>query len=316
MKNSTKEGLLITVVALIGIVAIWNVFSPKATSLPIRNFEDARQGALSPTPLNCQPIAIAKMKGDAAAEQIVECAKQAEQHRLDTNDLIQQTRAADAAAAQVDLSVQAIWLSFIQTLAGFMTLVAACAAALYARGAAAAAKDTYELDKAVSAHVDRPWLCLNVTVCTDLKLVDQKTTTFKVDVYVENIGASPAHDVTAWIEMYRGTKIDTLDEVKSQVENVIENIRMRAKSDLRTILPKRSIAIRAPQSLEIGFRFRARAIAYVKYKLPNGEEVFSWEVFEYEYQGQDGKFVPIVDNLVAMDHNKMRARPVGLTHSE
>lgn len=316
MKNSTKEGLAITIAALIGVVVIGSAFYPKATSLPIRKFEDARHGAVSQAPLDCQSSAIAKMKSDAAAEQFIECAKQAEQHRLDTNDLIQQTRAADAAAAQVDLSVQAIWLSFIQTLAVFMTLVAAIAAALYARRAAAAAKNTYELDKTVSAHVDRPWLCLNVTVCSDLKLVDQKTTTFKVDVHVENIGARPAHDVTTWVEMYRGTKIDTLDEVKSRVEKGVENIRTRAKSDLRTILPNRSIIIRAPQSLEIGFRYRARAIAYVKYKLPKGEEAFSWEVFEYEYQGEDGKFVPIVTNLVAVDHNKMRARPVGLTHSE
>lgn len=310
----SKEGLGLIGFAAIGVTAISAQYAPGDVHLPIRAFEDARGGAADYRPIDCLPTPAATGTR-SRQEQAIKCAETGEQHRLATNDLIQQTRAADAAAAQTTLAAQSVRLSFVQTLAAFLTLVAAAAAALYARRAATAAKDTFDLDKAVSANVDRPWLSLSITIASDLALVDGKKTTFKVDVNVENIGNQPALNVTTWVEMYRGTKSDNLEEAKLKVEEIVAGMRSRAKLDYRTILPRRQIMVRAPQELEIGFRYRARALAYVKYTVPSGQEVFSWEVFEYEYRDAGGRFVPIISSLAAVKQDDLRARPIGLTHS-
>lgn len=314
MTNSTKELLALIVSAIAGALIISLTCWPDVEPLTQPSFEGARAGSLENTDPSCNPTNLAKLKLNLKAERAEFCA-QAEQHRLDTNDLIQQTRAADAAVAQVKLAGQATWLSFVQTLGGFLTLVAAGAAAWYARQAADAAKKTYDHQKESSAHVDRPWLCLDVTVCEDLELVGNETY-FKVDVQVHNIGTRPAHRVTTWIEIYQGVSMDLLDQARARVEAAIEQMQLRARPDVRTVLPNRSIVVRAPQELTLAPRMKVRAIAYTKYELPSGDEAYTWEAFEYEVADATGARRPIRSNDALIPKDDMRVRRVGLTHSE
>ncbi|MES2057075.1 MAG: hypothetical protein V4564_14160 [Pseudomonadota bacterium] len=101
------------------------------------HYENARNSNYSAGGTACDPKALSTL-GDRARTlgQADTCAKEAEDHRLQTNDLIQQTRAADAAEAQAKLAYQAGWNALFQTVGGFLTLCAAVAAAIYARDAA------------------------------------------------------------------------------------------------------------------------------------------------------------------------------------
>jgi hypothetical protein len=69
------------------------------------------------------------------------CKKEAEEYRQNTSDLIQQTRAANAAEAQADIASQQLWTGWLQTVAGLLTLAAAFGAAKFARDAAQYTKD-------------------------------------------------------------------------------------------------------------------------------------------------------------------------------
>lgn len=64
------------------------------------------------------------------------CDKEFEEYRQSSDDLIQQTRAANAAEAQTTIASQALWMGWFQTIGGLITLAAAAAAAIYARSAA------------------------------------------------------------------------------------------------------------------------------------------------------------------------------------
>ncbi|WP_156347593.1 MULTISPECIES: hypothetical protein [unclassified Sphingomonas] len=303
---------LFTVAGMIGI--LW--LAPTTPILENRRFEDARTASELKQDISCQAKIIQKMPTEAARRKAVECSKEKEEQRLSTNDLIQQTRAADAAVAQTSLAAQGLWLSFVQALAAFITLVAAVAAALYARRASTSASDALDFEKARSSHVDRPWLSLAVSIVGNLSKNDKDETCFKIDVHIENIGSMPAHMVTTWVEPYLGTDLKTLEETKAKVATKLISIRARAARESRTLLPRKTMTMRAPQSIKMQPRYHLRALVYVLYNLPSGEEAMSWEVFEYECADGNGSFGPIMSTNQSVDFDKMRARPVGLTHSK
>lgn len=106
-----------------------------------------------------------------------ECAEAAEAHRLQTNDLIQQTRAADAAEFQAKVSFRTSWIMLLQTIGAFLTLCAAAAAAIYARAAAREAKRsadiaTQEVGLVATIHEaeNRPWLLIDEVRLTSARV--------------------------------------------------------------------------------------------------------------------------------------------------
>ncbi|MFL6760373.1 MAG: hypothetical protein ACJ8FR_10440 [Sphingomonas sp.] len=89
------------------------------------------------------------------------CEKEAEEYRLQTNDLVQQSRAANAAQAQAEIASQSLWTGFLQTLGGMLTLVAAVGAAFYAREAARETRRQANLAEEQlghTFHMVRPYL--------------------------------------------------------------------------------------------------------------------------------------------------------------
>lgn len=139
--------------ALIGFGGVAYVTWPRQARLPAYTYENARLS--EPRSTRCA-VRQPRNSPDADRERQA-CADKAEQYRLQTNDLIQQTRAANAAEAQTNLAAQAAWTAFFQTLGGLLTLAAAIAAAIYARVAAqetrngaAAARDTLDYTQLVT----------------------------------------------------------------------------------------------------------------------------------------------------------------------
>lgn len=128
--------LLAAGVAFLGVTLCLVLAQPSPPRLPHYQYEPARDDRFIPGGAACRQAVLAKLN---PAETLIErerCNALAETQRLQTNDLIQQTRAADAAQAQTELAYQGIWMAFLQTLGGFLTLIAAIGAAAYARQAA------------------------------------------------------------------------------------------------------------------------------------------------------------------------------------
>jgi len=120
-----------------GSFAIWAVGAPNLSTLSVYSYKNPENSEYLTGSEACQPKRSSAIRdGRKAERQRDACTKEADDYRLAKNDLIQQTRAANAAEAQANLAAQAVWLSFLQTIGGFLTLVAAAAAALYARVAA------------------------------------------------------------------------------------------------------------------------------------------------------------------------------------
>lgn len=110
---------------------------PQIPHPPVLIFEPARSAAYTEAALACEtPKSVPASKMPKAAEDYRNCLERAEEYRLQTNDLIQQTRAASAAESQVNLQSQGLWLAFLQTIGGVLTLIAASGAAVFARDAA------------------------------------------------------------------------------------------------------------------------------------------------------------------------------------
>jgi hypothetical protein len=152
------RGVLATIgITLLVTVALAAITWPSPPVLRTYNYEHPRAGGYAAGGHECDPFGLPFIPHDGEAlRKRDDCAKEAEEQRINTNDLIQQTRAADAAVAQADLAAQAIWLTFFQTLGGFLTLVAAGVAAYFAREAAEHTKRGADEAKTANDIVTRP----------------------------------------------------------------------------------------------------------------------------------------------------------------
>lgn len=189
------------ILALGGSLAIGIYGAPKPSALPQYNFESARSPSYFPGGEGCRPQVIANISGvEQRAQRRERCTEAAEAERLSTNDLIQQTRAADAAQAQATLGLQGLRLSFLQTIGGFLTLIAAAAAAAYAREAARETRrgaDAAHADLALSrnmAHVQlRAYVDLDHVDFEQLDTEDDDgRVKYKITLLFKNYGQTPA----------------------------------------------------------------------------------------------------------------------------
>lgn len=178
-------------VALLAIVIGWITW-PRIPSLRSYGAEQPRAGDYRPGGDQCDPKTLASITDKrVASDKRIDCQKQAEEYRLNTNDLIQQTRAADAAKAQADIASQGLWTAWLQSLGGFLTLCAAVAAAIYARDAAKAAREGLSHDRSRTEIELAPYVFpakLYVKRPDDVFVVRGET----VKIELQNYGQTPA----------------------------------------------------------------------------------------------------------------------------
>lgn len=140
------SGLLLATCIAVGVS--WAVL-PRKAELSIYSYEAPRPEAGARPNGDCLPEILARIKDPVLKTQrLAKCDEAQEAYRLQTNDLIQQTRAADAAQAQSGLAYQGLWLGLVQAIGGIATLFAAIAAAAYARQAA------WETRRSANAAID------------------------------------------------------------------------------------------------------------------------------------------------------------------
>lgn len=142
---------------------------------------------------DCQPSEVDRLTGGDLSRRGINCKEAEEQHRLQTDDLMQQRRAADAADASAVFSFQQTRIGAIGAAFGLITMFAAIGAAWYARDAATAAKANLAHDRKVSDKELRPWISVKVKI----SLFDMNATNLKInyDAICTNIGQTPAYNV-------------------------------------------------------------------------------------------------------------------------
>lgn len=150
----------------------------------------------------CDPMQLRRLSGTEAVTETNRCRESAEQHRLQSNDLIQQTRAADAAVAQAEIGYSQTLIVLCGTIIGFFTLAAAVLAALYAKKAAEAAEQSITHSRETSQKELKAYLAIEGET---VKREDSGRKPFNVFFCIKNVGATPANDVeveVTWLFRY------------------------------------------------------------------------------------------------------------------
>ncbi|MCC4256724.1 MULTISPECIES: hypothetical protein [Sphingobium] len=155
---------------------------------------------------DCQPQAIDALPRRKREERAVSCKEAEEEHRLKTDDLIQQRRAAQAAEASSILTYQQTVIGALGLAFGFVTMVAAIGAAIYARyaanetrrGADYAERGLKFVAEANAADI-RPYLFIDKVTADEID--DQIVVTF----WLRNYGRMPARSIVARAHCYIST---------------------------------------------------------------------------------------------------------------
>jgi hypothetical protein len=132
------RGVLAFVVVALSLTVLWVGLKPGEPNLPRYQGFERQEAGHRPGGSGCDPSRLARLTipSREAANERDRCTEAAEEYRLKANDLIQQTRSAEAAEAIVGLTYGQSSMAHVGLILGFVTTVAAIAAAIYARQAA------------------------------------------------------------------------------------------------------------------------------------------------------------------------------------
>lgn len=195
-------------------VALWVLLEPRGPNLARYEESGKKQADYHPGDSDCHPSRLARLRLPTreAEDQRERCAEAAEEYRLKTNDLVQQTRSADAAEAVVALTYDQSQIALASLILGVLTLVAASAAALYASQAASETKRSADAaERAVEAAAranqinreaymadQRPWLSVSYAPHSGLEWTDSHCF-FDIAFSLKNSGRTPA--LKAFVEI-------------------------------------------------------------------------------------------------------------------
>ena len=188
MFKGEKGFFTLLVICCLVAVGVFAALRPSFPNLPTNQDVETGESKYSPGSPACYPSRIAGLPDGEAADEAYRCATRAEQEREQGKDLVQQTRAADAAVAEVGLSYRALLISLVGSIFGFLTLLAAAYAAWYARRAAEAGHTANR----IAERAQRPWLKLKLTRIEVQGSAIQLTATFKYKIAVKNLSSTPA----------------------------------------------------------------------------------------------------------------------------
>lgn len=189
--------LLVIIIGFALSVYLFIQLQPKKPDLPSYKPTYSQPSNYHPGGSECSPASLTAIRDiGKRARKSDDCAEQAQQHRLTTDDLIQQTRAADAAQAQTVIAFDQGWVALWATLGGLWTLIAAGLAAAYARDAARegrrSADETREANR-IANNAQRPWLEFNVELVWAIRKGNEFDLSFIVTC--RNIGETVASNV-------------------------------------------------------------------------------------------------------------------------
>jgi hypothetical protein len=135
---------------------------------------------------DCQPTEIKPLSNGERARRAVACQEAEEEHRLKTDDLIQQRRSADAANAMTILSYEQTKIATWGIALGFITMFAAIAAAFYARSAAVHSDNSHK------TFINAERAVLRVVRANEAIITGHGNGRGVIAVTFKNIGRTPA----------------------------------------------------------------------------------------------------------------------------
>lgn len=144
LKDNWGVAIVLAAGLIVGILML--VFlQPREPNLPAYEYSEGRTANYQPGGRGCEPQVLASIRERAKAlAERDRCANEAEEHRLKSDDLVQQARTADATAAQTALTLDLTRFALWGTVGGLLTLIAASLAAYFARNAAYAARGSLD----------------------------------------------------------------------------------------------------------------------------------------------------------------------------
>jgi hypothetical protein len=155
--------------------------------LPQYQIEKAPEHGYRPGGANCEPAQLDRLTGGNAANERARCAEAAEDHRLKQNDLVEETRSADANVALSVLTYRQTVILLLGSILGLLTLGAAIYAAWYAKRAAEAAEENLEHAR----HTARPYISSQF----DKFRFDESSATARFETKFKNTGNTPANQL-------------------------------------------------------------------------------------------------------------------------
>jgi hypothetical protein len=183
----------------------------------------------------CYPSNLMRTAGREGAEKAIACAEAAEQHRLSTNDLIQQRRSANAADAITVLTYEQARVSKWALVFSVLTFAAAAAAAVYARSAIRATRKIGQAQ--VRAYI-------TVEGVPDIKRIEAGRPI--ADLSVRNTGQSPAYSVsflhTLFVDDFPHVAQDD-DLIEAEPGDVPPNVTIAASTTITTKVDGEPIAL-------------------------------------------------------------------------
>lgn len=186
--------------ALIAAALAWALLLPSDPKS--ERLEPSQYGSLPYVPdPSCAPERLAETDPAEGSRKRYRCRLAIEEQRPSEAELVQQVRSANAAEATVDLTYRQSIMLAAGTAVGFLTLVAAFLAALYARNAAAEAKRSSDSAESSLAHARavadaelRAWVSVAIEVRRIEKLEDSYS--FEYDLVLTNLGKSVAKAIS------------------------------------------------------------------------------------------------------------------------
>ena len=193
---------------------LWWQFSPRQPQLPVYAQPKEQSATYQAGGADCRPEVLALLAGKEAASEGNRCSEASEQHRLQSDDLIQQTRAADAAQSGARTAFEATRVALWGLIGGLLTLVAAAFAAYYARRAYLETKRSADLAEKSLEITARPFIYLEGLDWEELS-DDDTLFGLKFTFRLGNLGHLPATN----LRIYPSAELGELGKVTTPIYN-------------------------------------------------------------------------------------------------
>lgn len=198
LKQNWGVALVVAGSLIIG-AALLIFLQPRQPDLPAYQYSENSTPSYEPGGINCRPKVLSTIKDrPRALRERNRCAELTEDYRLKRDDLVQQARTADAAAAQTALAYDAARMTLWATVGSFLTLIAASLAAYFARDASYAARGSLD----AFTEVERAEIVITLEDIREhqssIYIIDKGTTVpdgdadLLFDVVAHNLGRSAA----------------------------------------------------------------------------------------------------------------------------